>query len=83
VCAPVWLSRLHADAIVRSRPAGFSHVFGTYPSTNGLAVGLFYVFQVYVFQVRAVFPGGEGDAFAGVANGAHAVATDVDVFGIG
>jgi hypothetical protein len=44
----------------------------------GLAVGFF-----YVFHVPAVFLGGEGDAFAGVADGADAVGMDVDVLGVG
>jgi hypothetical protein len=46
-------------------------------SSSGLAVRLF------VFQVPALFPGGEGDAFAGVAEGAQLLGMDVEVFGIG
>ena len=44
----------------------------------GFAIGLF-----DVFYIPAVFLGGEGDAFFGVADGADAVGVDVDVFGVG
>jgi hypothetical protein len=48
------------------------------PLLFGFVVGFF-----YVFYIPAVFLGGEGDAFFGVADGADAIGVDVDVFGVG